>query len=164
MYEILKKSWDKSKQPVLFGLVFTILLLLTVVYKNDKTISKRSEILVDIAQSTDLKTFKEFLLNQINSPFNNFNYEIKKGDTIQNVLKKLKVKDSEINTIIKQYKKYGNPNTLLVGNKIDISTKEDSPSINSIVKFSVPITKSTTIEITKNEENKIVSKKIITKL
>ena len=35
---------------------------------------------------------------------------------------------------------------------------------NSIVKFSIPITKSTTVEITKNEENKIIAKKIITKL
>ena len=92
MYQIIKKNLDKTKQLVFLGFVITGLLLLTVVYKNDKTISKRSEILVDIAQSTDLKTFKEFLLNQINSPFNNFNYEIKKGDTIQNVLKKLKVK------------------------------------------------------------------------
>ena len=34
----------------------------------------------------------------------------------------------------------------------------------SIAKFSIPITKSTTIEITKNEQGKITSKKIITKL
>ena len=35
---------------------------------------------------------------------------------------------------------------------------------NSISKFSIPITKSTTVEIIKNEENKITSKKIITRL
>ena len=35
---------------------------------------------------------------------------------------------------------------------------------NSISKFSIPISKSTTIEIIKNEENKITSKKIITRL
>ena len=53
----------------------------------------------------------------------------------------------------------------MVGNKIDIIIeKNSSTNKNSIVKFSVPITKSTTIEITKNEENKIISKKIITKL
>jgi len=64
-----------------------------------------------------------------------------------------------------RYKKYSNPNKLFKGNKIDIVIKESAEKeSNSIIKFSVPITKSTTIEISKNENNKIVSKKIITKL
>ena len=51
-----------------------------------------------------------------------------------------------------------------MGDKIDITVKEDFASEkNSILKFSVPVSKSTTISITKNEENRIVSKKIITK-
>ena len=105
------------------------------------------------------------MLNQIKSPFINLNYEIKKGDTIQKILKKYKVKNNDIQTTINQYKKYGNPNQLLVGNKIDIIIEKNSlKKENSIVKFSVPITKSTTIAIIKNEENKIISKKIITKL
>ena len=53
----------------------------------------------------------------------------------------------------------------MVGNKIDIIVEKTLPeNENSVVKFSVPITKSTTIEITKNSENQITSKKIITKL
>ena len=53
----------------------------------------------------------------------------------------------------------------MAGNEIDIIIeKNSSTNKNSIIKFSVPITKSTTIAITKNEENKIISKKIITKL
>jgi len=53
----------------------------------------------------------------------------------------------------------------MVGNKIDIIIEKKNKEVNnSIIKFSVPITKSTTIEITKNEENNIISKKIITKL
>ena len=150
---------------MLSGLVIVSLLLVTVVYKSDEKIIKRSDLIENLNRSADLKTFKEFLLDQINSPFINLNYEIKKGDTIQKILKKYKVKNREIQTVIDQYKKYGNPNQLLVGNKIDIIIEENSSaSKNSIVKFSVPVTKSTTISITKNEENKIISKKIITKL
>ena len=53
----------------------------------------------------------------------------------------------------------------MVGNKIDITIEKNlSTNKNYVAKFSVPITKSTTIEITKDTENKIVSKKIITKL
>ena len=112
-----------------------------------------------------MKIFKKFLLDQIKSPFINLNYEIKKGDTILKSLKKYKVKNSDIEKVIIQYKKYGKSNLLLVGNKIDIIIKENpSTNKNSIVKFAVPITKSTTISIIKNEDNKIISKKIITKL
>ena len=152
MYYLLKKNWDKARYIIISGFVIVFLLLLTVVYKSDEKIVKRSETLEKSYKVSDLKTLKEFLINQINSPFINLNYEIKKGDTIQKILSKYKVQNNEIQRVIKQYKKYGNPNQLLIGNKIDIIIEKDSSeNQNSIVKFSVPITKSTTIEITKNE-------------
>ena len=53
----------------------------------------------------------------------------------------------------------------MAGNKIEIIIEENQhKENNSIVEFSVPINKSTIINITKNEEGKIISKKIITKL
>jgi len=165
MYQVLKKNWDKSKYLIFSGIFITSILLLTVVYKSDEKIIKKSMTIGISYENPDLKTFKEFLLNQIKSPFTNLNYEIKKGDTIQKILKKLKVQNNDIQNVIDQYKKYGNPNKLLVGNKIDIIVEKSlSTNKNTIVKFSAPITKSTTIAITKNEDNKIISNKIITKL
>jgi len=165
MNQILMKNWDKSKYLILSGILLIFILLLTVVYKSDEKIIKKSATVAISYENSDLKTFKEFLLNQIKSPFTNLNYEIKKGDTIQKILKKLKVQNNDIQNVIDQYKKYGNPNKLLVGNKIDIIVEKGlSTNKNTIVKFSVPITKSTTIAITKDEDNKITSNKIITKL
>ena len=165
MYQDIKKNWGKAKLLILFAITTTLLLLLTVVYKSDQKITKKSELIKDFNEESDLKKFKKFLLNQIKSPFINLDYEINKGDTIQKILRKYKIQNSEIQTVINQYKKFGKPNQLLVGQKIDIIIKkEPATKKNSIIKFSVPITKSTTIEITKNEENKIISKKIITKL
>ena len=165
MIEIIRKNWNKSKYPILSGFFVSFLLLLSVVYKSDEKINKQTSYNKDSYAVSDLKTFKKFLLDQIKSPFSNLNYVIKKGDTIQKILKKHKVKNNEIQTIINQYKKYGSPNQLLIGNKIDIIFEENLPSkTNSVLKFSVPISKSTTIEITKDSENNIVSKKIITKL
>ena len=165
MHQVFKKNWDKSKYLILSTIFITSILLLTVVYKSDEKITRKSSTVTISYENPDLKTFKEFLLNQIKSPFINLNYEIKKGDTIQKILKKLKVKNNDIQNTILQYKKYSNPNQLLVGNKIDIIVEKSlSANKNTLVKFSVPITKSTTIAITKNEDNKIVSNKIITKL
>ena len=134
-----------------------------VVFKNDETIIKNKK---NISfQHPDIVLIKKFLLSKIKSPFINVNYEIKSGDSIQRILQKFEIQNNEIQTIINQYKKYSNPNQLLKGNKIDIIIKKNLlKKDNSIVKFAVPITKSTTIEITRNESEKITSKKIITKL
>ena len=165
MYEILKKNWDKNKYIVLFGILITSLLLFTLSFKSDQKIEKKSEKIGFYYESDEFKTFKKFLLNQIKSPFTNVNYEIKSGDTIQKILKKFNVKNNDIATVINQYKKYGNTNQLLVGNEIQLVLEEKvSEGKKSVIKFSVPITKSITIDISKNENNKIVSKKIITKL
>jgi len=138
-------------------------LLLSVVYNKDQSITKVKKI--GFFDHPDFVLFKEFLISEIKSPFSNINYEIKSGDSIQKILKKFKIKNSEIGTIINKYKKYGNPNNLRVGNKINIVVEENlSGKGNSISKLTIPVTKSTTIEISKNEEKKIVSKKIITKL
>ena len=165
MYKILKKNWDRSKYFLFSGVIVIFLLLLTVIYKSDEKISKISENKNNSYNVTDLKELKEFILDQIISPYTNIDYEIKKGDTIQKILQKYKIQNKEIQIVINQYKKYGNPNTLLVGNKIDIIIEKILPTNeNSLLKFSVPITKSTAIEIVKNTENEIISKKIITKL
>ena len=165
MYETIKKNWDKTKYFILSGFIIIFLLLLTVVYKSDEKITKISENNKNSYDVSDLKAFKQFILDQIKSPFTNIDYEIKKGDTIQKILQQYKIQNNEIQTVINQYKKYGNPNRLLVGNKIDIIVEKILPANkNLLLKFSVPMTKSTTIEITKDSENKIVSKKIITKL
>nr|ADI19617.1 membrane proteins related to metalloendopeptidases [uncultured SAR11 cluster bacterium HF0770_37D02] len=163
MYQILKQGKEKAKYFVLFTFVISLLLLVAVVFKNDEKL-KNSEVIVSF-QHQDLTSIKKFLLKKIKSPFININYEIKSGDSIQKILKKFKIENNEIQNIINQYKKYGNPNQLFKKNKIDIVLEENvSKKGNSIIKFSVPITKSTTIEITKNEQGKIISKKIITKL
>ena len=165
MNQILKNAIYTAKYPMIFGAILIFLLLFAVVFKSDEKITKKSEIVESLNNSSDIQTFKKYIFNQIISPFININYEIKKGDTIQNILKRNNVNNTEIQTVISQYKKYGNPNKLLTGNKIDI-TIEKNPfeKSNSIIKFSAQITKSTTIDINKNDENKIVSKKIITKL
>ena len=100
MYQLLRKNWEKSKYFILSGILLTFMLLLTVVYKSDEKIIKKSRVIEISYENPDLKTFKEFLLNQIKSPFTNLNYEIKKGDTIHKILKKFKVLNNEIQNVI----------------------------------------------------------------
>jgi len=165
MLDVFQKNWEKAKYLVLSGFAIIFLLLLTVVYQSDEKITKNTKLSEGLNDAKEIAIFKEFLLNQIKSPFINLDYKIEKGDTIGKILKKYKVQNRDVQSVINEYKKYAKSNQLLIGNQIEIIIKEDAKKKkNSIIKFSVPITKSTSISITKNEENKIVSKKIITKL
>jgi murein DD-endopeptidase MepM/ murein hydrolase activator NlpD len=164
MLKMPGKNKEKTVYLVLITLIITSAILVTIFFKNDKEIVSQK---TNISQpNEDITLIKEFFLQKIKSPFINIDYEIKSGDNIQKILKKLKIQNKEIQSIITQYKKYGNANQLLTGNKINIIVKENLPNKkNSIVKFSVPITKSAIIEISKNnEDDKIFSRKIITKL
>ena len=163
MYYLLRQNKEKTIYFILFTFIAAFFLLVAVVFKNDDEIrNKKKNIFV---QHQDLSTIKEFLLSKLKSPFINIDYKIKSGDSIQKILKKFKIQNNEIANIINQYKKHGNPKQLLTGNKVDIVAEKGlHEKSNSIVKFSIPITKSSTIEITKNEQGKISSKKIITKL
>ena len=165
MITIIKKNLDKFKYLGFFIFFISIFFFITIYYKSDQKILKKSDQITNSNNNEELKSFKEYLFKQIKSPFINKNYTINKGDTIQKILKKFKVENSEIQKVINQYKKFSNPSQLSVGNTIDIIVAKNALNdSSSIIKFSVPISKSTTIAITKNDENKIISQKIITKL
>jgi len=163
MLEIVSKNKQKITYFFIFSLITIVLLLLALTFKNDdKILSKTKNFSSD---TSEIESIKKFLLNKIQSPFININYKIKKGDTIQKILKKYHIKNNEIYNIISKYKKHGNPSKLLSGNKINIVIEKRLPEKeNSIAKFSLPLTNSSMIEITKDENNNFVSKKIITKL
>jgi len=163
---ILLDFFNKNKRKLpyflLFFLLIIILLLFTISFKNDKKISVTSDLSL---KTNEIELIKKFLTNKIQSPFTNISYEIKKGDTIQKILKKYEVKDNEIYNIVNKYKKYGNTNQLLVGNKISIVVeKKLLGKGNSVSKFSLSLGSGSVVEISKDENDNFISKKIITKL
>jgi len=163
---ILLDFFNKNKRKLpyflLFFLLIIILLLFTISFKNDKKISVTSDLSL---KTNEIELIKKFLTNKIQSPFTNISYEIKKGDTIQKILKKYEVKDNEIYNIVNKYKKYGNTNQLLVGNKISIVVeKKLLEKGNSVSKFSLSLGSGSVVEISKDENDNFISKKIITKL
>ena len=61
MYQTFKKSWDVTKYFILSGFILVLLLLLTVVYKNDEKITEKSESSKDLYKVSDLETFLALL-------------------------------------------------------------------------------------------------------
>jgi murein DD-endopeptidase MepM/ murein hydrolase activator NlpD len=108
---------------------------------------------------------KNFILEKIHSPFSHIEHKVKKNETIVSILKKNKIKEREVSKVISLYKKYGKNSKILSGSIIDIVIKKNvSKKIASLEKISIPISKSINIEISKDEENRLVGQKIITKL
>jgi len=165
MYWFNFKNWENNKYAYIFIIGLISLLLLSVIFKNMNVFEKKGNQRNIQLETNDLKTLKDFLVKQIKSPYLNISHEIKKGETIGKILKKYKIENKQIQGVINQYKKYGRANELLVGNKIDLVIEKNiKQDRNSISKFFIPITKSTSIEIKKDEFGKLQSKKIITKL
>ena len=54
MYQVFKKNWDKTKYLILSGIFITFLLLLTVVYKSDEKIIKKSKLLKFLMKVTQI--------------------------------------------------------------------------------------------------------------
>ena len=162
LLDFFNKSKKKLPYFLLFSLLSIILLIFTISFKNDKKISGTIDLSL---KKNEIELIKDFLISKIQSPFTNIDYEIKKGDTIQKILKKYDIKDNEIYNIVNKYKKYGSTNQLLVGNKVSIVVEKKKLDVgNSIAKFTLPLGKSSIVEISKDENNNFISKKIITKL
>ncbi len=165
MLNFISKNLDKTRVGIILFLVLIGLVLYSFNLKNEETVKKTYQENTTNTDSENIKLIKDFFFKKLNSPFINLSYEIKKGDTIGKILKKLDIKNPQIQKVINEYNKYGKPNQLLVGNKIDLVIEENiSGNKKSISSFFIPITKSTSIEIKKNDAGKLESKKIITKL
>ena len=76
MYETIKRNWEKYKFFLLSGFIIFFLLLLTVVYKSDEKISNISDASSNSYDNSDLKKFKQFILDQIKSPFTNIDFQV----------------------------------------------------------------------------------------
>ena len=165
MYQIIFKNLEKRKLIFIFIFVLLSLLIFAVLNKNTSSIKNLGNNKTSFLREEELNIIRDFLFKQIKSPFKNIKHEIKKGDSIGKILRNYNVENSQIQEVIDQYKVYGKANQLLVGNVIDLTIEKNITSErNSIIKFFIPVTKSTSIEIKNNEFGKLQSEKIITKL
>ena len=85
MNRIFEINWAKAKYSIIFGLIITALLLVTVAYRNESKIQESAD--SASLKIKELAAIKKFLISKINSPFFNIAYEIKNGDSIQKILK-----------------------------------------------------------------------------
>tara|TARA_X000000950_G_scaffold43276_1_gene48588 strand:+ start:123 stop:1481 length:1359 start_codon:yes stop_codon:yes gene_type:complete len=144
---------------IIFLTVFTIIFFI-----SSNIINKKNETNVnnfkEIAKSNEFSNLTNFLLNKMNSPYEEISYIIKNNDTVEKILKKFKVSDRDINQISVKLKQQKLSN-IYSGRKLSLIIKKLEDGSSAIVNFIYPINNTTSIEVRKSKGNFVVKENIL---
>ena len=109
--------------------------------------------------SSEFSNIKEFIFENLNSPYKEYNYTVENNDTIEKILKKHNVNTEDINNIASAVikKKLSN---IFAKTKVKIVVKKDLRS-NKVVSLFYPVNEVTTVEIRRNKNEFIVNENIL---
>ena len=110
-------------------------------------------------KSEEFSNIKDFIFENIKSPYKEYNYTVESNDTLEQVLKKYKISNIEINNLISKImkKKLSNIST---GSQIQIITKEGVEN-KKIISLFYPIDTITSVEVKRNKDTFDVSKIVL---
>ena len=147
---------------IIFSFLFIIVGALVFSYNNSIK-KKRLEEIDSFISNNQTVLLKNYLLNQIKSPYLEYDYVVQNNDTVESILKKFSVKQSEINFIVTKIKKMKLSN-ITPNQKMEFVLKKTRDKRNmEIVKIKYPISKTTFVNIDKSK-NKLEITKNVTEL
>jgi len=105
--------------------------------------------------SNEFNNIKEYIYENLNSPYKEFNYIVQNNDTIEKILKKHNLITEDINSIASAVieKKLSN---IFAKTEIKIVIKEEF-GVNKIVSLSYPVNEITTVEIKRSKDGFITN-------
>ena len=155
-YPIIKKT-----KPIY---VFTVLLVCGSIYSlilyNSGLKEKRAEEIKSFLSNNQTVLLKNYILNQIKSPYLEYDYIVKDNDTIEKILKKFSVKKEEVAWIVKKIKKRDLSNiTPKQKIKFILKKTKDGKDIE-VVRINYPISKTTFVRIDKRKDGLEITKNV----
>ena len=157
------KKIKKGKFLIFFGPIFFILFVYTSITYNTILKERRIEAITSFLSNNDTILLKNFLLNKIKSPYLEYDYLIKEGDTIEKILKKFSIKNDQVDFIVTKIKKM-KLSEIKSGQKIIFLLKKNNNTKEiEIINLNYPLSKDTFVQIDK-KKNKIEVTKNVTKL
>ena len=148
-FEILEFKASKIKKKftpiflITFLTIFTIFFFISSIIvdrKNQRNVNNFKE----ITATNEFLNLTNFLFNKIKSPYEEINYVIKNNDTIEKILKKLKVNNKDIKEISNKLKQQKLSN-IYSGRKLSLVVKKLEDGSKTIVNFIYPINNTTGI-------------------
>ena len=146
-------------------IIFTIIVFFSSIFfilsnsintKNEE----KSENLKNISDSSEISKLTNFFISKINSPYKEVKYLIKNNDTVEKILKKFEVRNSDINKISTNLKRK-KLSSIYSGRELNLILKEVENGEKTVINFLLPINNTTSIEIRKAQEDFIVKENIL---
>ena len=109
--------------------------------------------------SKEFSNIKEFIFENLNSPYKEYNYIVENNDTIEKILKKFNVNNDDINSIASSIVKKKLSN-IFARTEVKIIIKEEDKQ-KKIVSLFYPINEITTVEIKRSRDEFIVKENIL---
>ena len=141
--------------------IFVIIFILITDLIDKKNIEKNQN-LSSLVETNDFLNLTDHIITKINNPYKEIKYLIQNNDSIEKILKKLKVNPNDIKSISNELKKLELTN-IYAGRKLSIVLKISDDGTKSVINLSYPVNNTLGIEI-RNSQNKFVVKKNILKL
>ena len=121
---------------------------------------KRTQEITSFLSNDQTILLKNYIINQIKSPYLEYEYVVKDNDTIESILKKFSVKQDEIALIVKQIKKKDLSN-IIPKQKIKFVLKKAKNGKDiEVFKINYPISKTTFVRIDKRRHGLEITKNV----
>ena len=157
------QEFRKERFLIILGSASFILFVYIAIAYNSKLKEERFEAINSFLLNNDTILLKNYFLNQVKSPYLEYEYLIKEGDTIETILKKFSIKSSEVDFIVKKIKKM-RLTDIKTGQKISFLLKKSIKTKEiEILNVNYPLSKETFVQIDKKKD-KIEVTKNVTKL
>ena len=164
---LLKKNQEKNsivnikKLSIYFGLFIVFFFLYILFSYQVKIYSKTKENnLNNFVNSSEFTNFNKYFLSTLRSPYKEYKYIIQNNDSVEGILRKYKVTNSEITFIVKELKKR-KLSSIYAGRKISIVLKEIEQDKNSIINILYPVSNTLSVDIRKADKDFLIKKNII---
>jgi len=151
---------NQRKYPFFFFLIGFFFVIYALVVNQVKSYSKLKEKNFNsFLKSDEFTNIKEFIFDNIKSPYKEYNYTVENNDTLEKILKKYNIDNADINNLISEIVKKKLTN-ISPGAPIQIVTKEEKGT-NKIISLFYPIDAINSVEAKKNKDTFDVSKIIL---
>ncbi len=124
--------------------------------KNKENINNLNE----IAKEDEFSNIINFFTSKINSPYKEINYVIKNNDTVEKILNKFNINQLDIKNISIKLKEK-NLSNIYSGKELSLIIKKLENGSNTVVNFLYPVNKTTSVEITKSQNNFVIKENVL---
>ena len=152
--------FNKKKYLFYFFIIAIFFVIYGVIFNQINTHAKLKENNFNsFLISEEFNTIKDYFFKNVKSPYKMYDYTVKNNDTLEKILKKYNISNSEINNLISKIIKK-KLSSISTGAQIQIITKEEKEA-EQIISLSYPIDSVTSVEIKRNRDEFEISKIVL---